>query len=270
VAKFRAFTARYAHYVLLRAQCFAGMFTEIAPPDDIPAPSAKGRKAQSAAAPKSKGPAGPVTSTALRHEHLEASRLLLKAGSACTLKDGEECENTACCAERVAVDMMGLTAAVATALNRCIKSPKYSNDSSIDKEQIKAWCQFYSEQLLPQTKALVKKTSPKLDAYGLFLPTRLGASVSQDVLRIGLEGAVVAVQEVEVEDEPEEEAAEEVDTPPKEEVKEATVAVKKETPKPKQSKPKPSKPVARTPEPVVEEEEEYEYEEEYYDDEGEL
>jgi hypothetical protein len=183
VAKFRAFTARYAHYVLLRAQCFAGMFTEIAPPDDIPAPSAKGRKAQSAAAPKSKGPAGPVTSTALRHEHLEASRLLLKAGSACTLKDGEECENTACCAERVAVDMMGLTAAVATALNRCIKSPKYSNDSSIDKEQIKAWCQFYSEQLLPQTKALVKKTSPKLDAYGLFLPTRLGASVSQDVLR---------------------------------------------------------------------------------------
>jgi hypothetical protein len=78
--------------------------------------------ADPSAGKSSKKPAKPITSTALRPEHLEAAQMLLKAGTACQLKDGEECENTAIAAERVASDMIGLTTAVAMALNRALKS----------------------------------------------------------------------------------------------------------------------------------------------------
>jgi len=246
-ANVRAFTARYAHYVLLRAQCFAGMFTEIAPQEETPASSKASKKTQS----KLSTTTDSITSTALRNEHLEAARLLLKAGSACTLKDGEESENTACCLERVAVDMMGLTAAVATELNRAIKGLP---DPSADLEQIKLWCLFYSQELLPQTKALVKKTSPKLDAYGLFLPTRLGASVSQELLKIGLEGATQKTQEnSQEEDEVGETPVEEEDAKPDKSPADETVEPEK----------------IATMEAATENEDEGEYEyEEYYDDDG--
>jgi hypothetical protein len=46
---------------------------------------------------------------------------LLKAGVVCQLKEGEECENTAIASELVASDMIGLTTAVAIALNRALK-----------------------------------------------------------------------------------------------------------------------------------------------------
>lgn len=141
----------------------------------------------------SKKPAKPITSTALRPEHLEAAQMLLKAGTACQLKDGEECENTAIAAERVASDMIGLTTAVAMALNRALKG---NNLKGADPALIKRWCEFYSEELLPQTKSMVKKTAAKLDAYGLFLPSRMGASISQEVL---LKGLKLAEAEVEVE-----------------------------------------------------------------------
>jgi len=36
---------------------------------------------------------------------------------------------------------------------------------------------------------MVKSTAPTLDAYGLFLPSRMGANVSQDLLQQGLKGA---------------------------------------------------------------------------------
>merc|ERR1712232_1195234 len=102
--KFKAFMSRYAHYVLLRVQCFGGIFDEIA---------VEPKK-------KSKSKPKPITSTCLRVEHLDASALLLKAGVACQLKDGEECENTAIAAERVVSDLIGLTSAVAKALNRAL------------------------------------------------------------------------------------------------------------------------------------------------------
>merc|ERR1712176_1591290 len=167
---YRAFLARYAHYVLLRAQCFSGMFQEISSP-----PSKKNKK----------------TSSPLRMEHLEASKMLLKAACACSFKDGEECENIAIAIERVAIDLMGLTSAVATALNRVLKS-----DSTSNNVELKRWCQFYSEELRPETKAFVKKVSPKLDKYGLFLPSRIGVSVPQDLLKKGLQ-----IQEKEVQEE---------------------------------------------------------------------
>jgi gamma-glutamyl phosphate reductase len=63
-------------------------------------------------------------------EHLEAAQMVLKAGIACILKDGEECENTAIAVERVAGDMIGLSTAVAVALNRVLKEDDW-------KEQIK-------------------------------------------------------------------------------------------------------------------------------------
>jgi len=169
-AKFKAFMSRYAHYVLLRVQCFGGMFDEIA------MEPGKDKK-------KSKSKPKPITSTCLRVEHLDASALLLKAGVACQLKDGEECENTAIAAERVASDLIGLTSAVAKALNRALEGDEVDG---MDAELIKRWCEFYSEDLLPQTRSMVKRTTPKLDAFGLFLPSRMGATVSQDTLQKGL------------------------------------------------------------------------------------
>ena len=227
---------RYAHYVLLRTQCFGGMFDEIA---SEPATGKEKKKV----APK------PITSTSLRTEHLEAAALLLKAGLACQLKDGEECENTAIAVERVASDLLGLSAAVAKALNRVLKS---DDRKGADAGLIKKWCAFYGDDLLPQTRSMVKKVTPKLDAYGLFLPARMGATVSPDLLQKGMkldetEAASVddgeADDDAEVADEEggaeEEEAAEEE---PVEEDKEA--------------------------EEEVDEYDEYEYEEEeYYDDE---
>ncbi|KAL7569250.1 hypothetical protein ACA910_016803 [Epithemia clementina (nom. ined.)] len=165
--QFRAFMSRYAHYVILRAQCFSGMFDEIASEPKV----------------DKKKPPKPITNTALRSEHLEAAAMLFKAGLACQLKDGEECENTAIAAERVASDLIGLTAAVAMALNRVLKEDDLKRG---DPVLIKKWCELYRKQLLPQTKAMVKKISPKLDAYGLFLPSRMGTSVSPELLERGL------------------------------------------------------------------------------------
>jgi hypothetical protein len=179
-APFRAFMARYAQYVLLRAQMFGGLFDEIAspPPSGIPSSSGSNKK-------KKAPPPKPVTSTNLRSENLDAARLLLKSGTACVLKDGEECENTAYAVERVVSDMLGLAAAVATALNRALKDDNLTTAGS-DALLLKKWCEFYSEELLPQTRAMVKRTTPKLDAFGLFLPSRMGATLSPDLLQKGL------------------------------------------------------------------------------------
>jgi hypothetical protein len=248
--KFRAFMSRYAHYVLLRAQCFSGMFEEISTEPKV----------------DKKKPPKPITSTSLRTEHLEAALMLLKAGLACQLKDGEECENTAIAVERVASDLIGLTSAVAIALNRALKDVALKGG---DPALIKKWCEVYSEQLLPQTKAMVKKTSSKLDAYGLFLPSRMGTSVSREVLNKGLnldtEAALESISEEEVvpegdgaakstkkkeattEKEPEVEAAEAEDDAEEDEEEEDDDE-----------------------EEEAEDEDEYEYEEEeYYDDEEE-
>lgn len=174
---FRSFLGRYAHYVLLRAQCFGGIFAEIAvDPSTI---KSKSKKTQ---------PKKVITSTCLKNEHLEAAQLLLKAGLACALKDDEECENTAIALERVVSDLIGLTTAVAKALNNALKSNDFDGED-MDRDLVKKWCEFYSEELLPKTKAMVKSTAPTLDAYGLFLPSRMGANVSQDLLQQGLKGA---------------------------------------------------------------------------------
>jgi len=168
--KYRAFMGRYAHYVLIRAQCFGGMF------DEITTPPAKDNK-KNKAAPK------PITSTSLKADHLIASKLLLKNGIACALKNGEENENTALAVERVASDLLGLCTAVSGALERALKGDDLKG---ADPAVIKTWCEFYSEELLPKTRGMVKKTAPKLDAFGLFLPSRMGPTLSQDLLQKGL------------------------------------------------------------------------------------
>lgn len=167
---YRAFVSRYSKYVLLRAQCFGGMFTEIA---QEPKPDRRRKQAPKA-----------ITSTALRAEHLDACSMVMKAGMACQLRDESEiCENTAICCERAAADMIGLTGAVATALNRVLKDEDLEG---ADPALLKKWCQLYSEELLPQTRAMVKKTAPKLDPFGLYLPSRMPATVRPELLEIGL------------------------------------------------------------------------------------
>jgi hypothetical protein len=181
---FRAFLARYAHYVLLRAQCFGGMFTEIAQePKSSRKESSRSSKSSSSSNSDRKLP---LTQTCLKPEHLEASQMLLKAGLACALDDGEVCENTAIALERVVSDLIGLTTAVATALNKAIKCYDTDSSSALDKGLVKKWCLFYKEELLPKTKGMVKKSSPSLDPFGMFLPSRMGVSVSQDMLMKGL------------------------------------------------------------------------------------
>ena len=130
-----------------------------------------------------------MTATALRSEHLDAATMVLKAGIACQLKDGEECENTALAVERVASDLIALSNAVALALNRALKGT--NGASGADAALLQKWCEFYSQELLPQTRSMVKKTSSKLDAYGLFLPSRMGSTVSQDLLQKGLKPVAV-------------------------------------------------------------------------------
>jgi len=191
---YRTFLARYAHYVLLRVQCFGGMFSEIDPPHQK-----KPSKAAVAAAAAKNPPVQqkPITSTRLKKECLEAAQVVLKAGVACKLQPMEECENTVAAMERVVSDMIGLTTAVASALNSALggggggdddpmDASSSSSSSSVDKHLIKLWCEFYTQELVPQTKAMIKSATPTLDAFGIFLPSRMGTTVSQDLLQKGL------------------------------------------------------------------------------------
>jgi hypothetical protein len=279
--------ARYAHYVLLRAQCFGGMFTEISPP----AAAARAKKSKSS----STAPQKPITATALRAEHLEAATMLLKAGCACTLRDGEECENTAYMVERVAADMMGLTTAVAVALTAALSSTAEraasDDDKDWDKALLKRWCEFYAQELRPQVKAMVSETSRKLDKYGLFLPSRMGASVSRELLRKGM--TLVEQEKEEGDDEEKENDAKDVvkeggktkEDVGKEQI--TTKDVEEETGSPTDDNgiddegeeqeeedeedddiiEEPKKRREAVPSVVEEEFEEYEYDEDYYDEE---
>mmetsp|Transcript_18569 Transcript_18569/g.28072 ORF Transcript_18569/g.28072 Transcript_18569/m.28072 type:complete len:565 (-) Transcript_18569:74-1768(-) len=239
---FPNFIKRYAHYVFLRAQCFGGVFEEISNE-----PKASRR------APK------PITSTALRAEHLNAAQMVLKAGIACLLKEGEECENSAFAVERVAGDLIGLRTAVAVALNRALKSDKLKG---ADMGLLKKWCEFYSEELLPQTRSMVKKTSAKLDAYGIYLPSRMGVTVSQELLQKGLKGVEdedSRAEDAEAEVTDEELEAEEEEAENEDEKEEDVIEEKEEE-------------EAADEEEVEEQEDDYEdgelgYDEEYYDEE---
>lgn len=209
---------------------------------------------------KSKSKPKPITSTRLRVEYLDAAAMLLKAGIACQLKDGEECENTAIAAERVASDLIGLTSAVAKALNRALEGDDLDG---CDAAVIKRWCEFYSEELLPKTRSMVKRTTPKLDAFGLFLPSRMGATVSQDTLQKGLklEDSPATPAEVDVPEGDDEEASEEKSDAPSKAAAAATDEAKDDE----------EEPEGEDDEVEVEDAnvyDEYEYDvEEYYDDE---
>lgn len=258
--------ARYSHFVLLRAQCFGGVFDEISQ-KPAPPPAKKDKKGSGKAPPKAK----PITSTNLRVEHLEAAKLLLKAGVACQLKEGEDCDNTAIAAERVASDLIGLTTAVAIAVNRALKTDSLEG---ADPTIIKRWCEFYSEELLPQTRAMVKKTSSRLDAYGLFLPSRMGASLSPETLEKGLKAEEWAgtSSNVAAADE-EEEAKEEVASKEAEPEPEKKEVGEEEEAEPEEVDEEETKGSVAVDEAAFDEGDaeydEYEYdEEEYYDDEG--
>ncbi|KAL7497862.1 hypothetical protein ACHAWT_009105 [Skeletonema menzelii] len=197
---FRAFLSRYAHYVLTRAQTFGGVFNEISLANMPPAPSSKKSRSKSS---RGGGASAKPKNPPLCEEHLKFAQMVLKAGLACTLNDGEEQENTAMCVERVAADLMGLTAAVAVALKRELKEP---NNIDADSEAlVKQWCEFYSQELLPDTKKFVKKTSSKLDAYGLYLPSRISTSLPQELLDRGLKLGGEGADNVEEDDEENEE-----------------------------------------------------------------
>eukprot|EP00529_Nitzschia_sp_RCC80_P017028 CAMPEP_0113485196 /NCGR_PEP_ID=MMETSP0014_2-20120614/24358_1 /TAXON_ID=2857 /ORGANISM="Nitzschia sp." /LENGTH=648 /DNA_ID=CAMNT_0000378833 /DNA_START=145 /DNA_END=2091 /DNA_ORIENTATION=- /assembly_acc=CAM_ASM_000159 len=255
-AKFQAFSERYAHYVLLRAQAFAGMFEEIRDP---PPQSAKDRR--------KKAPPKPITSTSLRAEHLSSARKLLNDGVACELRKGEECENTAIAVERVAADLLSLTSAVATALTAALKDDN-AVKSGADPVLLKKWCEFYSEELQPKTKSMVKKTTPKLDAYGLYLPARQKATLSPDLLQKGLkldETSSSSSESTDGDEDAAEDTAADEDAAKDGAVDEDSPSSKDEDGKPAEEEPLEDVEVDAVED--LEDEYEYEEEEEYYDDE---
>ena len=167
---------------------FGGSFDEIASdPSTTSTKAKKGKQARksSSTTTSSTTSTKPITSTSLRTEHLDAAAHLLKAGVACQLGQSEECENTALAAERVCSDLIALTTAVSGALHRALTT---KNDSATKNNPlvIKKWCEFYNDDLLPQTRSLIRKTTPKLDAFGLFLPSRMGNTLAPDLLQKGL------------------------------------------------------------------------------------
>jgi len=180
---YRAFLSRYAHYVLTRAQTFGGVFNEISLANMAPAsasPARKGRsRSKGSAAAAAKKPKNPPLSA----EHLKFAQMLLKAGLACTLHDAEESESTAQCVERVASDLMGLTAAVAAALRRELKGAAPTEE--VPNELVRQWCAFYADELLPDTKRFCKKVTGRLDAYDLYLPSRIKDGLSPEMLEKG-------------------------------------------------------------------------------------
>lgn len=180
---YRAFLARYAHYVLLRVQCFGGMFLEIAEnatTNNSPSGSSTSSKEHVPPSPEKIV----ITSTRLKKEHLDVAKLVLKDGLACMLKPEEVCEITAHAIERVASDMIGLITAVAIALNYALK---YYDDDALDKVLIKLWCEFYVLELLPETRAMIAHSTPILDKYGLFLPSKMGTRVAEELLQKGMD-----------------------------------------------------------------------------------
>lgn len=128
-----------------------------------------------------------ITSTRLKKEHLDVAKLVLKDGLACMMRPEEVCEITAHAIERVASDMIGLTTAVGIALNYALKNYDDPNDMLLDKALIKLWCKFYLLELLPETSAMIKSVTPILDAYGLLLPSKMGTTVSEDLLQKGID-----------------------------------------------------------------------------------
>jgi hypothetical protein len=229
--------------------------------DEIAAPPSTDKKKK--AAPK------PITSTSLRSDHLDAAKLLLKTGVACVLKNGEANENTALAVERVASDLLGLTTAVATALNRALK-----NDADLkgaDPVLIKQWCEFYSEVLLPQTRAMVKQTTPKLDAFGLFLPSRMGASVSPDLLQKGMKlDETDDSAEVEEDEEKKDVSTEEEKEATTDNAEEEVAATEDAPPADDEEEIEEEDDVDDDVEEFDEEQYEYDEDEDYYDDEDEL
>ena len=145
-------------------------------------PARKGRSSRSkgSAAAAAKKPKHPPLSA----EHLKFSQMVLKAGLACTLHDAEESESTAQCVERVASDLMGLAAAVATALRRELKGAAPTEGEASD-ELVRQWCVFYADELLPETKRFCKKVTGRLDAYDLYLPSRIKDGLSPELLEKG-------------------------------------------------------------------------------------
>jgi cobalamin biosynthesis protein CobT len=195
--------------------------------------------------------------------------MLLKAGVVCQLKEGEECENTAIASERVASEMIGLTTAVAIALNHALKDDDLKG---ADPALLKKWCVFYSHHLLPQTKATVKRTSPKLDAYGLFLPSRMGTTVAPDILEKGLHLHETEVAEkIEIDAESDDVAAiKPEDMEPSDTAQTETVAVPKSSPPGQACAVKAEKSASLADEQADDDDDandEYEYEDEDDDDE---
>ncbi|GMH80595.1 hypothetical protein TL16_g08612 [Triparma laevis f. inornata] len=200
ITPYKAFLSRYAHYVLLRAQCFGGAFGEI---------SGGGSR-------RSRSGAASITSGGLRPEHLEAAKMILAAGSKCALKKGEDCDITASCLERVVTDLKSLTSAVGKSLTLSLKSP--STLSTSDKKLISQWCVFYEEELCVKAREIFKESQGTLDRYGLFVQGRVGGAKGGE--EEGGEEEEEEEEKEEVEEEEEQEKEEEVEKEPAEEEQE--------------------------------------------------
>lgn len=267
-----AFVTRYAHYVLLRTQCFGGAFDEIYSTERPTPKQQSKRKSKQRPTAHLKSSNNPLC-----EEHYKAAELLLKAGTAVcrNLKDDDVDENTALAAERVASDLMALTVACGKALSS--RSSSRTQSAPPPPALVRQWCVWYRDTLVPQTKQVLHQLSPPLDAFGLYLPSRipktgLTASALEEMIAAGENEAAAVAGESREDDDAE--GGGEDDMEPKEDEEEEKEDIVEKRPTSASRK----KVVVAEEEDAVDDdddeaaefEEEYEYEEEeYYDDDDE-
>ncbi len=87
--------------------------------------------------------------------------MVLRDGMVCALLDGEETELTAMCIEQVEANLMGFEAVVAVVLKSELKKQTPSEDASA--ELLRQGCEFYSEDLPPDTNKFCKRAMGMLD-----------------------------------------------------------------------------------------------------------
>lgn len=179
--KYKKILSKYTRYVLLRTQCFSGMFSEIdhtrsnlfSSLDDVD--QNLSLCSESTYIPY-------FTSTNLNQDNLDAAKLVLRAGVACSALSCEKySEHIAVAIDCLVKDLIGLVNVVGNTLNVALTqhgiNKKNENQILLDR-----WCDFYIQTLLPQTKQVIRITMPLLDRYGLYLPSRNGKNLKNELL----------------------------------------------------------------------------------------
>jgi len=179
--KYKKILSKYTRYVLLRTQCFSGMFSELDHTQSIIF-SKLGDIDQKLPLDSESTHIPCFISTSLNQDNLDAAKLVLRAGVACSALSCEKySEHIAVAIECLVTDLIGLVRVVGNTLNVALAQDD-TNKNKKTQILLDRWCDFYIQLLLPQTKQVIRTTMPLLDRYGLYLPSRTGGSLRNELL----------------------------------------------------------------------------------------